>query len=90
MDLHRDRPVGAYPDRLLSFILEVAIPSDNESVACPDFMRGAADIGTGRIAFTVRFPTGTFDPATTLVIVELDVDQNPSTVWMTDAQRRAR
>jgi hypothetical protein len=45
----------------------------------PDFIRGAADVGNGTITFTVRFATGTFDPATTLVIIELDVDQNPST-----------
>jgi hypothetical protein len=45
----------------------------------PDFIRGAADAGNGTIGFAVRFATGTFDPATTLVIIELDVDRNPST-----------
>jgi hypothetical protein len=45
----------------------------------PDFIRGAADVANGTITFTVRFATGTFDPTTTLVIIELDVGQNPST-----------
>lgn len=45
----------------------------------PDFIRGAADVANGTVTFTVRFATGTLDPATTLVIIELDVDQSPST-----------
>src|SRR5438067_383703 len=38
----------------------------------PDFIRGGADVSAGTITFIVRFATGTFDPATTLVIIELD------------------
>jgi hypothetical protein len=45
----------------------------------PDLVHGTADVVAGNIIFTVLLAPGTFDPATTLLIINLDTDQNPAT-----------
>jgi hypothetical protein len=45
----------------------------------PDLVHATADVVAGNITFTVQLAPGTFDPGTTLLIINLDTDQNPST-----------
>jgi hypothetical protein len=45
----------------------------------PDLVHGTADVVAGNITFTVQLAPGTFDPGTTLLIINLDTDQNPAT-----------
>ena len=45
----------------------------------PDLARGTVDVVGGSITFTVYFATGTFDPASTRVTIQLDTDQVQST-----------
>jgi hypothetical protein len=45
----------------------------------PDLVRGIAEVQAGSVAFTVRFAPGTFDPATTLILIYLDTDEKRST-----------
>lgn len=45
----------------------------------PDLVHGSADVADGNVTFTVRLAPGTFDPETTLLVINLDTDQNPRT-----------
>lgn len=45
----------------------------------PDLVHGTAEIRGGNLVFTVRLAPGTFDPATTLILIYLDADQSRST-----------
>ena len=42
-------------------------------------MLAAVDVGTADVAFKFRFRPDSFDPATTRVVVDLDIDQNAAT-----------
>jgi hypothetical protein len=45
----------------------------------PDLVLAAVDVGTADVAFRFRFRPDSFDPATTRVVVDLDIDQNAET-----------
>jgi hypothetical protein len=45
----------------------------------PDLVLAAVDVGTAEVAFRFRFRPDSFDPATTRVVVDLDIDQNAAT-----------
>ena len=45
----------------------------------PDLVHATADVVGGNIVFTVSLAPGTFDPATTLLIINLDTDQSAAT-----------
>ena len=61
----RDTSVDALPD--------VRIP------VSPDLVLAAVDVGTADVAFSFRFRPDSFDPATTRVVIDLDIDQNAAT-----------
>jgi hypothetical protein len=42
-------------------------------------VQGIADVRNGNAAFDIRFAAGTFDPASTRVTIQLDIDQLEST-----------
>jgi len=45
----------------------------------PDLVHGTADVCGTNITFTVRLASGPFDATTTLLIIDLDTDQNSAT-----------
>jgi hypothetical protein len=45
----------------------------------PDLVRATVDVAGGNITFTIRLAPATFDPPTTLLVIDLDTDQNTST-----------
>ena len=45
----------------------------------PDLLTGVATAGNGNLALSVRFAPGTFNPATTHALFNLDIDGNPAT-----------
>lgn len=61
----RDSSVDALPD--------VKVP------VSPDLVFAIVDVGPADVAFRFRFRTDSFDPTTTRVVVDLDIDQNAAT-----------
>ena len=61
----RDTSIDSLPD--------VRIP------VSPDLVLAAVDVGAADVAFRFRFRPESFDPATTRVVVDLDIDQNAAT-----------
>ena len=45
----------------------------------PDLVRATVDVGAGNITFAVRLAPGTFDSQATVVLIDLDTDQNAMT-----------
>ena len=58
----RDTSVDALP--------HVSIP------VSPDLVLAVVDVGNADVAFKFRFRPGSFDPSTTRIVVDLDIDQN--------------
>jgi len=48
-------------------------------VASPDIVRATADVASCSVKFSIRLAGGTFDATTTLLIIQIDTDQNVST-----------
>jgi hypothetical protein len=61
----RDTSVDALP--------HVSIP------VSPDLVLAVVDVGTTDVGFKLRFRPGSFDPSTTRLTIELDIDQNAAT-----------
>lgn len=55
-----------------------ARPNPNVATS-PDLVHGTVDVVGTDIIFKIELAPGTFDPATTLLIINLDTDQNPKT-----------
>ena len=53
--------------------------ADPRLARSPDLVHASVDVVDGQAHFVVRLVSGTFDRTTTLVIVNLDTDGNPST-----------
>jgi hypothetical protein len=45
----------------------------------PDLVRATVDVVAGNIMFMIRLAPASFDPATTVLLIDLDTDQNTST-----------
>jgi hypothetical protein len=45
----------------------------------PDLARATVDVSGGNITFTIKLAPATFDPPTTVLLIDLDADQNTST-----------
>jgi hypothetical protein len=52
----------------------------------PDLVRATVDVVGGNITFSIRLAPGTFDPQTTLLLIDLDTDQNASTGFARNGQ----
>jgi hypothetical protein len=52
-----------------------ALPDARVPVS-PDLVLAVVDVGTADVAFKFRFRPGSFDPSTTRLAVDLDLDQN--------------
>ena len=45
----------------------------------PDLVHGTVDVANGHVTFAIQFASGTMNPQTTRLTIELDTDQNAST-----------
>jgi len=45
----------------------------------PDLVHGTADVSGASVTFSIQFAPGTFDRQSTVALIQLDTDQNPST-----------
>lgn len=61
----RDSSVDALPD--------IRVP------VSPDLVLAVVDVGAAGVAFRFQFRPGSFDPSTTRLTVDLDIDQNAAT-----------
>jgi hypothetical protein len=52
----------------------------------PDLLHATVDIAGGNITFSIRLAPGTFDPQSTVLVIDLDTDQSPSTGLLRNGQ----
>jgi len=57
----------------------VTDPVGDAGTGNPDLVSGMASAGNGNLTLSVQFAPGTFDPATTHALFNLDIDENPAT-----------
>jgi hypothetical protein len=67
-----------------TFHAEVSDPSGDATVSAavllpPDVIHGTVDVSGGVLTVTIQFAPGTLNRASTLLTIQLDTDQNPST-----------